>query len=788
MLELRLLGPIALADSNGAELRAVLAQPKRFALLAYLALSDPPGFCRRDTLLALFWPELDTPRARNALNQSLRHLRRAAGADVIVGRGSEDVGVDAEHLRCDVVTFRRAIADRCWGDAFALYRGELLPGFFIPDAPQFDEWMERERDRLRVAALTAAAKRAADLERAGDVTAAVEVARRAYELAPDDERTVRALMALLERAGDRAAALHVYERFARLLTSAFDAEPAVDTRVLAERLRRRVELPPRTDATALSQPLPAASSAPPEHSVGTVPITAAPRSRRRLAAVAVTIAGVILLAGVLASAKRRSATSGPNGVRSAIHTLAVLDFRNITGDRKQDYVAAELSEGVGRELTQLASIAVTAGASVHGAARSGENETEVARVLGVDAFVSGTVGRIGDRIRVTAELADTRSNIRLWARAWERPIDQLLSLYPEVARGIASELTATVAAEHWTSSSRGAPANPQAVEPFVRGEYFRKRWMANGCSSAVPAYREAIALDSTFAPAYAGLASCYAHPDRMRLPAAEVRAVAHWALARALALDSNSAPAHYYLAFVDQRLDYRWKDSGNELRRAVALDPRFPDARRSLGEYLIISGMPNEGIAMMLQSIELDPFHLDNRVALAFSLRNVGRYDEAIHELREVLALDPDYEAPTRLWIFESYALAGRYDAAVAEYLTWARRTFATPHAAAFVDSLATAYAHHGWRGFLRLELQLAEAERRHPGSILTAFPSQYVGAYHMARRYARLGADDRALAWLQRAYEERQQLMIFMSIEPDFVRLRHDPRFRAIASGVIGH
>ena len=790
MLELRLLGPIALADSNGAELRAVLAQPKRFALLAYLAATDPPSFCRRDTLLALFWPELDTARARNALNQALRHLRRAAGAEVIVRRGSDELGIDADHLRCDVAAFHRAIAHGRWGDAVALYRGELLPGFFIPDAPQFDEWMERERDRLRHTALSAAAKQTAELERIGELTAAVDVARRALELAPDDERTVRTLMALLERIGERAAALHVYDRFARLLATEFDAEPATDTRALAERLRQRGEprCSPVPVTSSLSSALPPPVSVTTERSITNASSASALRSRRRLGAFAVSIVAMILLAAVLASSTRKSSGSAPKERRSAIHALAVLDLRNITGDRQQDYVAAELGEGIGRELAQLPAINVTAGASVHGAARSGRSETEIAHALGVDAFVSGTVGRVGDRIRVTVELADARTDIRFWTRTYERPIDQLLALYPEVARGIASELSATIAAERWTPSSRSTPANPQAVDPFVRGEYFRKRWMAHGCASAVPAYREAIALDSTFAPAYAGLASCYAHPDRLRLPAAQVRVVAHRALARALALDSNSAPAHYYLGFVEQRLDYRWKQAANELRRAVALDPRYPDALRSLGEYLIISGMPNEGIAMMRQSIDLDPFHLDNRVALAFSLRNVGRYDEAIRELREVLALDPDYEAPTRIWIFEAYALARQYNAAVAEYLTWARHTFAPGHAAAFVDSLSTAYARSGWKGFLRMELRLAEAERRHPGTVWASFPSQYTGGYHMARRYARLGDDGRALEWLQNAYDERQQLMVFMTVEPDFVRLRRDPRFRAIASRVTGH
>jgi len=324
-----------------------------------------------------------------------------------------------------------------------------------------------------------------------------------------------------------------------------------------------------------------------------------------------------------------------------------------------------------------------------------------------------------------------------------------------------------------------------AADAFIRGEYYRKRWMAAGCFDAVPAFREAIALDTTFAAAYAGLASCYIHPDRLRRPAAEVQRVARWALAQALTLDSNYAPAHYYLGYVEERLEYKWQEAGREFLRAIALDPAFPDALRSYGEYLIIGGQPEEGLRLMRRSVALDPAHLDNRVSLAFSLRNVGRYEDAIGELRQTLSLDPDYNG-ARLWLFETYALEHRYDDAVVEYLAWARRALA-PKSAALADTLSTVYARSGWEGFLRKELALAELENQHHGAIWSSFASQHTGAYHMARRCARLGQVDRALVWLQSAYDERQQLLVFMSVEPDFVRLRADARFRALEARVSG-
>src|SRR6266545_1700261 len=156
LVEFRILGALNLLGADGHELKSILAQPKRVALLAYLAAVTPQRLPRRDSLTALFWPELDQEHARAALRQALHGLRQELGEGVLVSRGDEEVGLDVERLRCDVVEFERATQEGRLADAHELYRGELLEGFFIRRAIGFEQWLEDERARLRSVALRSA--------------------------------------------------------------------------------------------------------------------------------------------------------------------------------------------------------------------------------------------------------------------------------------------------------------------------------------------------------------------------------------------------------------------------------------------------------------------------------------------------------------------------------------------------------------------------------------------------------------------------------------------------------
>src|SRR6266496_863766 len=228
MLKLQLLGSLDLLYAV-RDISPVLRQPKRLALLAYLAAATPRGFHRRDTLLALFWPERDAEHARAALSDALYALRRALGDGVILRRGDEEVTLAPGRFWCDAVALLDAVGAGRLEDAIALYHGELLAGFHLSGAAEFDRWLEEQRTHVRER-LTEAGWALADQEAArGRLPEAARWARRAVALSPYQEGGIRRLMALLDRMGDRAAAVSEYERFAERLSSDLEVAPSSET-------------------------------------------------------------------------------------------------------------------------------------------------------------------------------------------------------------------------------------------------------------------------------------------------------------------------------------------------------------------------------------------------------------------------------------------------------------------------------------------------------------------------------------------------------------------------------
>src|SRR5712664_3115212 len=260
LVELRILGGLNLLGVGGHEVKSVLAQPKRVALLAYLAAATPTRLHRRDSLVALFWPELDQEHARAALRQALHGLRHALGEGVLVTRGDEDIGLDQAQIRCDVVEFERAAHDGQLTDALDLYRGDLLEGFFIRGAPEFEQWLEDERARLKGVALRGATVLGEQCEGRGGLAESAQWARRALRIAPLDEPALQRLMKTLDQVGDRAGALEAYETFAKRLTGELDADPAPETRALADAVRARVKT--LSSAVAALPPLETSAGAP----------------------------------------------------------------------------------------------------------------------------------------------------------------------------------------------------------------------------------------------------------------------------------------------------------------------------------------------------------------------------------------------------------------------------------------------------------------------------------------------------------------------------------------------
>lgn len=244
----------------------MLSQPKRLALLVYLRVAAPGGFVARDRLLALFWPESDPERARNALRQSLHFLRRSLGEGAVPSRSDREVGVDAGAVACDAVAFREAIGAGRLEQAVELYRGEFLPGFFVEDAPEIERWIDDQRAELARLAHRAAWTLCERHEARGEMAAALIWARKALAMNPLDEAGARRLRGLLARTGDRPGALEVFQELERRLARELELEPSVETVRLANEIRTQAPQPEPVPAAA-SAPTPASTDAPADRPV-----------------------------------------------------------------------------------------------------------------------------------------------------------------------------------------------------------------------------------------------------------------------------------------------------------------------------------------------------------------------------------------------------------------------------------------------------------------------------------------------------------------------------------------
>jgi predicted ATPase/DNA-binding SARP family transcriptional activator len=251
MNRLHILGALDLRDATDSALRSVLAQPKRVALLSWLCIEG--GLQRRDTVLALFWPESDESRARHSLNQALYALRRSLGADAIVGRGAGEVGINPQRLWCDASAFQCALAERRPADGLELYRDDLLKGFFLDGAPEFERWLETRRARLRTAAAEAAWQLARYEEEAANGAGVAHWGRRAVAYAPDDEARFREVLKALARTGQPGLACREFDAFVTRLRDEYDLEPEPSTQSLVAEMRKQLQ-----STSALASPAGAA--------------------------------------------------------------------------------------------------------------------------------------------------------------------------------------------------------------------------------------------------------------------------------------------------------------------------------------------------------------------------------------------------------------------------------------------------------------------------------------------------------------------------------------------------
>ena len=424
MIELTLLGLQAVRSSDGREFGSLPAQPKRFALLAFLAIAGGGGFHRRDSLVAMFWPDLDQFAARRALRNTLYHLREAIGDGILLAQGDDALSIDPTRMTCDVTKLATAVSEGRFEEAVDLYRGELLAGMHFANAGEaFEEWLSRERARVSELVLRAVGALVDREERARNDAAAAHWAQRACALAPDDEKWLRRAMTLLEQSDDRGGALRLYDAYARRLAAEFSSKPSAESAALAARIRdgtgparSRAPVVPSAAADAgatITPPAPVVATDAPHETIIPSPVAPAPapvRTRRR----AFWVAGVIAVAAAAIVLRTLGESRARSHARPHARTrVLVAGFDNRTGDARLDALGAMaidwMSQGLLR--TRVVDVVDPRAVLVQSRAAGGApvDLVTLAHRTGAAMVVSGSYYRTRDSVLFQASVTDVGS-------------------------------------------------------------------------------------------------------------------------------------------------------------------------------------------------------------------------------------------------------------------------------------------------------------------------------------------------------------------------------------------
>lgn len=472
-------------------------------------------------------------------------------------------------------------------------------------------------------------------------------------------------------------------------------------------------------------------------------------------------AGVALLGMAYVVFRGRSTDATPTRIKS----LAVLPLRNLSRDPAQEYFADGMTEEVIGRLSTIHGLRVISRTSVMRFKDTREPVPEIAKKLGVDAIVEGSVIREGNRVRVHAQLIRAATDEHFWSESYDREIGDVLTLQSNVARSIAEKVRVTMTGQEHSQLAATRYVAPEVYENYLKGQ----SQLSAGNSrpeieKSLAFFQEAIRQDPSFAPAYVGLAAAY---DTLAevfvgVPPGEVRSKAIEAARKALDLDPELAEPHTVLGDLYQQ-QWRWSEAEAEYRQALELNPNDASAQLGLAGWLMCQGRTEDALDWSRRARELDPVGSGGS-SIGWFLYQARQYDDAIRELRSVLAVRPD--DATAYW-FLGYALIanGRPEQAIPQ-LEKARSL--TGGSAAVIGVLVRAEAHAGRRTeALRL---VEELKRRQKTGYVPA--AAFLNAY--------LGLDDReqAFAWLERAYQEQSNILQFLKVHPHFDPIRDDPRF----------
>jgi TolB-like protein/DNA-binding winged helix-turn-helix (wHTH) protein/Tfp pilus assembly protein PilF len=509
-----------------------------------------------------------------------------------------------------------------------------------------------------------------------------------------------------------------------------------------------------------------------------------PPARTRPKLNRVTIAGLVLvpvltLSAIAAWRYHRGQLSARSGAEFT--SLAVLPLRNLSADPEQEYFSDGMTDELITDLAESEKLRVTSHTSVERYKNTKMPLQEIAKQLGVDAIVEGTVMRIEGRVRITVQLIDGRSDQHLWADSYERDLRDVLGLQDEVAGRIAAEIGTNI-----VSRGQSGPAmterkvspdaykqanstlNVEAHEAYLRGRYWWRRRGADAEAKGLQFFQHAVEIDPTYAAAWAGIADSYAvMAHHGGLPANEAMPKAKAAALKALDLDDSLAEAHTSLALIKFSYDWDYPGAEREFKRAIELDPNYATAHHWYAHYLVVACRFDQALIEIQLARQLDPYSVVINEWWSLIYYYQGQYERSAAQLRSIVELDPAFGPRVYDDLARVYEQQGKYPLAIKER----QLAFSAAGKAQDGESLAHAFAAGGSEAYWRQRLILPQPETGGgTGSTLS-----------LALVYSHLRHQEETLRVLDRAYQEHSPWVNFMAREPAFEWLRQDPRFKSL-------
>jgi serine/threonine protein kinase/tetratricopeptide (TPR) repeat protein len=500
------------------------------------------------------------------------------------------------------------------------------------------------------------------------------------------------------------------------------------------------------------------------------PPVPAPRPHRVWLAVLIA-AAVIAGLYVLNPGGLRTRLSPPAADR--VQSLAVLPLANLSGDPKEDYFADGMTEELITDLSKISNLRVTSRTSVMGLKSTKKKIPELARDMGVAFVVEGSVVRQGSKVRVTAQLIDGASDKHVWADSFQRDVKDVLALQSEVAQTIARAVGARLTPQGQERLAKATrPVLPAAYDAYVRGRHeWNKRKVAN-LHEAIKIFQESIDADPTYAPAYAGMADCYAalgYGNALSPEDSFPRARA--AAERALELDPHLAEAHASLGYALMYYDWNFRLAEKEFQKAIELNPSSALGHQWYAYLLMAMGRPKESLAQVDVAKQLDPLSVPIHIDQAYMLYYDSQIAAALKEVGMALEMDPKYPIG-HFWLGRIYTMQGKFAEAEAEFQQIGDLRAWTPAMAA----MGFLYGKWGKR-------EKAEA-------ILEEFAAlekegKYASGYAIAVVYAGLGDKEQTFVYLDKAYAERSHWLVWLNHDPRWDIVRAEPRFKDLVRKV---